>query len=438
MRIGLYGGLGNAMYVFAKAFARFGHAVCFIRDRTDTYPFSQPVWEDAVCELEHDRVKAAQKWTWRQWTDFEKDHGWNSPAWVADPLKKYDLSNKHLSNSVKNQVGFVDRALLDLVSKRRQHWPAAVNLMADCDILLVCGMEGSLLALMSGRPYVIWPHGWDIRFAAGFHPPRSRSPREWLGYSAHVHLLRRAYKHALRIGSHDPLGVGGHIGDTQSVFEKSKFAFLPMPVTIREQLPRERRRELLSRLMTRFGLPIPAADFIAFVPSRLDFFWKGHDRLFQALAQIPNAEKKLHLIFSGWGNNYREGQKMASAKQATFLPYAISKPILYDFYRAADLVVDQFLMGTYGAAAIEAMSSAKPVLMWIDEAAFRHKNWQPPPVLNGKQTTDIARILKEIISGHTDLEKEGYLAQQWARNVHGEEAVVTLAAAAFTGEMPQA
>ena len=51
MKIGLYGGMANNMYALAKGMAAEGADVCFIRDRSDRYPFSQPLWDDVVTQV---------------------------------------------------------------------------------------------------------------------------------------------------------------------------------------------------------------------------------------------------------------------------------------------------------------------------------------------------------------------------------------------------
>ena len=61
VKIGLYGGVANNMYVFAKALARRGADVLFIRDRADRYPFSQPCWEDAAWTLGYDEVNVISR-----------------------------------------------------------------------------------------------------------------------------------------------------------------------------------------------------------------------------------------------------------------------------------------------------------------------------------------------------------------------------------------
>ena len=41
--------------------------------------------------------------------------------------------------------------------------------MKNFDYLFVCGVEATILAYISKVPYIIWPHGGDIRFASGLH-----------------------------------------------------------------------------------------------------------------------------------------------------------------------------------------------------------------------------------------------------------------------------
>ena len=87
MKIGFYGGMANNMYVFAKAFHAAGVDVCFIRDRSDKYPFSQPVWEDQSFTMHYEEVPRASGWSWERWSQQERDVGWIPPTWMVDPLE---------------------------------------------------------------------------------------------------------------------------------------------------------------------------------------------------------------------------------------------------------------------------------------------------------------------------------------------------------------
>lgn len=411
MKVGLYGGMANNMYVFAKALVNQGLDICFIRDRGDHFAFSQPLWEDVPCKLDYNEVGKTANWTWEQWTEFEAKHRWEAPEWLADPLKNIECQDV----AIKNVLGPLDKTIFNYKTGKLDHWPTVLKLMSNCNILLVCGIEGSILALASGKPFVILPHGGDIRTAAGQHPPKSHNPYTWLVYFMTLRLLRQSYKHSLWIMGHDP-AYDTYINGTT-------LKFIVMPTIVRQRLPRDKRRDRLSSLLNRLGLSVPKAERIGFVPSRIDFFWKGTDRLLRALSRT-SGKQKLHFIMSGWGADYQKAKEMALANQVTFLPCTFSKPILYDFYRSVDFVADQFVMGTYGMAAIEAMSCGTPVIMWIDEEASREKGLEPPPVLNAKEEEDIVKILTGILSGQIDLEDQGRMAHDWVKRIHGEESVV--------------
>jgi len=288
---------------------------------------------------------------------------------------------------------------------------------------LVCGIEGTLLALLSGRPFVIFPHGADIRTAAGFHPPQSWNPCDKVIYWKFRGLLRNAYLNAMWVGSHDPASFGGCAGTNLKKLKtlRTKPLFIPLP--FRQRLSRSSRLASLSSLLKRLGLTVPEAEYIGFIPSRVDFSWKVHDRFLNAFSRIKD-KQEIHLIVSGWGQNYHDMKTMAREMKLdhymTFLPCALSKPLLYDVFKSSDFVVDQFLLGIYGTSALESMSCGTPVLMWIEEKTFRKRGWEIPPVLNAKDEEDITNVLNDIVSGHIDLEEYSRAAHGWVGRVHGE------------------
>jgi glycosyltransferase involved in cell wall biosynthesis len=415
MRIGLYGGMANNMYLFAKALSGEGHDVRFIRDRGDPYPFSQPIWEDVPCTLSYDDLSKAASWTWEQWSEWERSHGWEPPNWLQDPLQ--DVSSLRWPTR--------KGAVLNSIAARPEHWVSVANLMGTCDVLLACGVEGAILAWVSGKPYVLWPHGGDIRMAARRFPRELRQLRDY--FAGQVPLVL-AYRKALWIGTHDAKALGGHVERQTSRFP---VRFLGIPVQVRKPLPQSERRPHLARALDRLGVTAPNARHVGFLPARADFAWKGTDRLFRALMRIPR-QRRPHLIAAGWGANYKDAIEMVSTDNVTFLPCAVSKPILYELYQSVDFVADQFLMGTYGTAAIEAMSCGVPVVMWIDEQAFENRGWPPPPVLNARTEDEISRVLLSIGSGRINLEEMQQGILDWVRQRHAYSAVVPQLVAELT------
>jgi glycosyltransferase involved in cell wall biosynthesis len=168
--------------------------------------------------------------------------------------------------------------------------------------------------------------------------------------------------------------------------------------------------------------------YAGFVPSRVDFEWKGQDRLLRALTALRQrrADCSVHLIFSGWGNDLQRARDFARAnglaQHVTFLDAGLSKPLLLEFFRAADFVVDQFIVGMTGTSALEAMACAAPVMMWVNDAVERH--WGQPPVIQARTAEDIERALEDISLARLDLDEIGRRQQQWVLSQHDPAKVV--------------
>jgi glycosyltransferase involved in cell wall biosynthesis len=404
------------MYLFAKALASRGHEVMFIRDRSGLFGFSQPVWEDARFTLGYEELWQTYQWTWPQWTELERRLGWQPPSWLADPFDHPTQS----SPSIRSAFSAIDTRLLHEIGTGYTHWPATIELMKQCDALLVCGIESEILALASDRPFGVWTHGGDLRTASGLHPPQTKKWRDWRYYMMRQRLLRLAFQRTLFIGSYDPDGLGGHIGRIPSRYRISQ---VNIPMEPHARQPKAERRKQLARVMAEIGSTAPDADYVVFVPSRVDFYWKGIDRFLRGLAQI-GFDSRLHVIVSGWGRDYEAAKTMVPEGSVTFLPHALSKPVLYDLFESVDLVVDQFLMGGYGTSALEAMSCGAAVLMWFNAAPVLKAGWSVPPVLNAHTDDEIAAILRQILDGQIDLEACGMDLQRWQQRVHGTDAVV--------------
>jgi glycosyltransferase involved in cell wall biosynthesis len=424
MKVGLYGGMANNMYVFAKALAGHGADVCFIRDRSDRYPFSQPVWEDLPFRMAYDEVPQANTWSWEKWSETERGMGWTAPEWLFDPLPEF---GGKAAAAPSWSRGIVDSLYLRRFV-RAPHRAPVLRKMQSCDALLVCGVEGSLLADQSGLPFVIWPHGGDTMIAAGMFRPRFYRLRSRLVHALLQRQLVTAYANAVCMGSHEPTGIRADYLGAEDFVRKQRVAFVPIPIPVRQRPVAGERRKNLSRLLEECGAEAPPAKYLGFVPSRVDFEWKGHDRLLRALASLAREGKAsdIHLVFSGWGNDFGVAKRFVEENNLsgciTLLNCALSKPLLFQFFLSADFVVDQFIMGLYGTSALEAMACGAPVIMWINDSYERP--WGAPPIIQARSPEDIAAVLRDIVGGRIDLEQRGRSLQQWMDRVHNPGAVV--------------
>jgi glycosyltransferase involved in cell wall biosynthesis len=427
----LYGGIANNMYVFAKALDACGVDICFIRDRSDRYPFSQPVWEDQNLTMHYQEVPIATNWNWEQWGHLERDSGWSAPSWLADPLNSLPVGDiavklRHLP-------------FLDAIWTKRYlsatHRSNTLALMRECDALLVCGIEGSILARLSGRPYIIWPHGGDLMIAAGMLQPPIKQLRQRVVHGIQARHLRSAFDHAICVGNHEPSGISSAFWGAEGYIKKLNVVLMPIPIPVRFRPSIESRHKLCHELLKELGLGADIPKLMGFVPSRIDYRWKGHDRLLAAMvirhAELRDAGAKI--VFTGWGEDLHRAKDFAAsngiADVSMFLDVALSKPMLFRFYECADFAVDQFTIGMYGTAALEAMAAGCPLITWLDDSYDR--SWGAPPVINVKTTDQIAQTLGDIANGDCDLAEMGNGLQAWISKMHSPEKAMSIVLSAF-------
>lgn len=418
IRIGIFGGVANNMYVVAKTLAKYGFDITFIRDITDWYPFSQPVWEDIPFTISYNEISKTNIFTAQYWRNVEERLNWQTPAWLVTPRIK------------------VINPILMKILRLFESDPIEKEIMREFlknDILLVCGIVGEILASKTGLPYFIWPHGADIRIASGIH----KFNGGFIDYPVFLILrrkLERAFEKAYLVLSHDPAGIAGYLGDASPFLNRIRYDFLPIPHKERERLPRKERIKRLKHLMISVlqigdvNEKVFDGDYlICFVPSRIDFYWKGHDILFRA---ISRKDFPIYLIFAGWGNDYLKAlefvEKSKNEHKVRLLDFALSKPLLYQMFDSVDIVIDQFRFGTYGTSAVEAFAGGAPVMMYINNEYFARRGWEAPQVLNVSSEDEIVQCLEDILNNKIDLEEVSKRTKQWFQRRHSEEVFINL------------
>lgn len=387
------------MYVMAKSFVNAGLNVSIHRDEQDHFPFSQPVWEDCSLTLEHHEL--SRTYTLAHWRNIERRLGWIQPDFFVDQGARVETSSRTVSS----------RRIIGQSEPEKSFESRLLSYFRSVDVAIVCGVRVEILALMSGTPYVILPHGGDIRLASHFDFPLSLN-RQILGRYATHQLLRKSFRRAGAIITHSPTAGGGHV--TEVPFDTH---YAPLPLMMRKNQsfsgPKSNR---FSELFARLGVELPAHKRFVFIPSRADFFWKGTDLLLESIRQTK--PKNLHFVFAGWGNDFQSARGMLPTSMATFLPFALSKPLLFEAFGSAELVIDQFRMGSYGTSALEAISANVPVMMYINTEVYVSKGWEPPPLINTRDVRDISHYLRLLDNEELDVAGLAQIASNWFERTH--------------------
>lgn len=101
----------------------------------------------------------------------------------------------------------------------------------------------------------------------------------------------------------------------------------------------------------------------------------------------------------------------------------VHKRELVEYYNAADAILDQFILGSYGTAAPEAMACEKPVLMYYSEPAFLRTFGELPPLLNAFTPEDIEKQLSQCVD-QSFRREIGNKSRQWVAKHHSWQLVV--------------
>lgn len=138
---------------------------------------------------------------------------------------------------------------------------------------------------------------------------------------------------------------------------------------------------------------------IIFHPSRLDWRHKGNDKFIRAFSKFANtidrtakcicidtdvdAEKTRNLV-----------NELGLSKNFIFHKL-MDKKELIGAYNDADIIVDQFVIGSLGLISLEVLACAKPVITYINKELNSQFYPELPPVLNAQTEEEIYEQLKK-------------------------------------------
>ena len=411
MRLAVFENLANSAYVLTKVLRRHGQPADLLLDPFDRYVMSDPRWEDLDTELPTDGLDSAAlpdcelpEWVRSRPAPVGRVRR-GVHALAAAPAMRRELRLAMRVAGPRGALAVLDRA-----------W--VVRTLASYDCVIAYGM-GPAWAAFARVPCVAATWGGDITMLPFY------DTGDWEGHEAvplpepraerfaEAKLQRLGYDRAGRILINDPRFLPfaerlGHAGKSVRFglfIDTERYA--PGPEV-------ELRRSLLG-----------GADdgLIVFMPSRHDWYWKGTDRLLHGFAEAAEGREGAVLVCAGWGADLDRSKQLIAelgiADRVRMLPYVMSKGRLRRYYRAADVVADQFAVGSYGGASLEAMSCARPLLISLDGGRFD----SPPPVVNVFEPQEIARALQELFADPEARAHAGDRAREWVVANHGPSLV---------------
>ena len=423
MRVLHLGNVANNGYINAKLLRRVGVEADALAD--EWHILSRPEWEDAALDGAgdpwQDLAEAAARSGWRRpdWllTFARWDPNYSGEPWLAERMRlaasvpRIQALHRRLRRdyaAVAEAQGTGPLRLADVArawvwaERLGRHFGPLARLFREYDLVQAYAIHPILPTLLTPeRPFVAFEHGTmrEIPFEDS-----------WYG-----RLLALAYRRAatVLITNPDVVPQARRLGVERYVFvphpiDETKYR--PGPSDLRERLEAE------------------GADFVLLSPSRHDWAIKGSDRMLRAFAELVRNERpRAVLVLNDWGTEVERSRALIrelGVEESVRWLQPLPKLRLIDAYRAADVVLDQFLIGTFGAVAPEAMACGRPVVMAFDAA---HHEWcfpVLPPVVDARTPEDIHGALAALANDPAERERLGQAGRAWIEAHHSSRVVV--------------
>ena len=364
--------MANDGYAVAKALWKMNKDVDLAVNISD-FGMALPEWEDGNISTKSDPYNLSTK-------DFDNKY-------LSSRIHYFDFLNK---TKRKKKLLKKIKSRLDLIRMIRRYDVVEVH------------VPYVIYSQFSGIPYVAYDAGW-IRYFPYEDGIRSK-------------LARRGYTKAKGVIITNPDTY--EISDKLSYLNQERIYFSPFAIDPNKYHPVE-EKELREKYVNH-------EEIFLFAPSRQIWKEKGNDKLIKAFARFVKVFPNSKLVMVAWSVDEERSKNLANSLKISENIYWI-KPVpkneLIKYYNAADIILDQFVLGSWGTATPEAMSCQKPVLMYYKEDYINRAFGELPPILNSYTEEDIYSNLVKLASDIDYRISLGKKSREWIIKTHSPDIV---------------
>lgn len=399
-RYAFAGNLANNMAMRALPLRRCGYSIDLFLHPQDRSVMSQPGWELSEAELPSGVTNIDQM----------NSHGISLPAvegvFTPPQLPQEDLG-KLISLSVATPAALWTQTDTPNFVRQRDVliWPSYFAFLPFLEALQpydsVFVAQAPYLAHLAGKPYLAAQTGGDLWLEASRNDLFGVLQRRSYAKAAAILATNPwAYSNARRFGFHHVIYLPLMI-DTE--------LYAPGPSPARQAWQRE-----------------VGGEFFALVTARIDRRWKGSHIGIEGFVQFAARNPQARLVLVGWGESCADDieELKKNGLEGRFVQLPISgKRKLIEYLRGADCLIDQFMIGYYGATALEAMSAGVPVIMHL--LSEQYEALCPtgaPPVLNASTPQQVAGCLERLVRSKDERASISVRSRRWIEANHSTAA----------------
>ena len=271
-----------------------------------------------------------------------------------------------------------------------------IKIMKKYD-LIQASTEFPIFSLFSGKPYVAFATGSDIIELAHTNSLKGI-------------LLRWAYRRAKVV-----IFPGPYMFDYVKKLKLKNAIFIPLPWDYSKFFPIKNFVKENQR-------------FTVFHPT--NHFWrqKRNDILLNAFIKFAYKHKNVELILIKRGPDFEKSlkvlEKKVSKDQITIIPCTIPQSDLNNFYNNADVIVDQFFVGTTGLIGQEAMASGKSLIQYADKELYERFYSVPPPILDARDEEQVYHQLCSLYEDRDLNSRIGKKSREWMMKHHNIQKII--------------
>ena len=332
---------------------------------------------------------------------------------LNDRLREMRVDMREIS--MDSHIARVGRHMRPLDYTDLTCWRSFRPLSQDYDLTVLYGPEVTKAGLLPpDRPYIAFEHA-TMRTLPFEDTLQGR-------------LLALGYRlaEACIITNPDVLDSAKRLG-------LQHYRFIPHPVDETKYCPGE--TPLADELRRELRVPL-----IFFCPSRHE--WsngsdsKRSDRVIRAFGRYvreaePAGLPAAALVLTEWGTDVRASKQLCQElgiEARVVWRHPMHKMRLLEYYRAADIVLDQFheAVGSFGTVTVEAMACARPVIMYFNPQVHEWCLEENPPIQSALTTPEIYGRLVALAGSAERRAAVGAQSRAWVERWHGWQRVAEL------------
>ena len=365
--------MANDGYAVAKELRKMNQDVDLAINISD-FGMALPEWEDGNIASNTDPYTVSRN---------EIKDSWNPPDWIRyfDFLNKKQWK-KYMIAKIKSRIN-------------------VIKMMREYDVVET-HVPWAIYAQFSGIPYVVYDAGW-IRYFPNGNNIRDK-------------LAKRGYSKAKRIIITNPDTF--EISDNLPYLHHDRIHFSPFAIDPEKYKPLD-----MKELHAKYA---QENDILLFSPSRQIWKEKGNDKMINAYSMFVKNFPNSKFIMVAWSDDEGKSKNLVNSlgiSDNIIWIKPVPKNQLIQYYNAADIVLDQFILGSWGTSTPEAMSCGKPVLMFYKKNYILRAFGEEPPILNSFTEEDIYSNLVKLAKD-TDFRKDlGKKSREWTIKTHSPRIV---------------